>query len=152
METRRENHRYAESGLDNVFLDGIESHTCDCGERIVSIPRLADLHEVVAFALVKQVARLTDPQIRFLRKYLGWYGVQFAGVMDVDPGTVSRWETGTMSMGTGAERALRLAVLRLRPLEEYRTQNLATVGKAEVPTATIRIAATARGWNELQAA
>ena len=54
METRRENHRYAESGLDNVFLEGIEIHTCECGERIVSIPKLAELHEVIAFAVASR--------------------------------------------------------------------------------------------------
>jgi putative zinc finger/helix-turn-helix YgiT family protein len=152
METRRENHRYLESGLDNVFLDGIEIHTCPCGERIVSIPKLAQLHEVIAFALSKQVARLSGPQIRFLRKYLGWSGVQFAEVMGIDATTVSRWETGAVAMGRGAERALRLAIVRRRPLEDYPTENLATVAKDEAPPSTIRIASTGRGWDEPRAA
>lgn len=152
METRRENHRYAESGLDNVFLENVEIHSCSCGERIVSIPRLAQLHEVVAFVLAKQIARLSGQQIRFLRKYLGWSGVQFSEVMGVDPTTVSRWENGSASMGTGTERALRLAVFRLRPLDDYPTENLAAVAKDEVPRQTIRIVSTTRGWNELQAA
>ena len=152
METQRENHRYAECGLDNVFLDGIEIHSCPCGERIVSIPKLAQLHELIAFAVATQAARLTGPEVRFLRKYLGWSGVQFAEVMGVDPTTVSRWETGTAPMGTGVERALRLAVVRLRPLEDYPTENLATISKDEAPRETIRIASTSRGWNELHAA
>jgi putative zinc finger/helix-turn-helix YgiT family protein len=152
METRRENHRYSECGLDNVFLDSIEIHSCQCGERIVSIPKLAQLHEVIAFAVAKQAARLTGQQVRFLRKYLGWSGVQFAEVIGVDQTTVSRWETGAMPMGSGAERFLRLAVFRMRPLQDYPTENLAAVAKDEAPRETIRIASTGRGWNELHAA
>jgi putative zinc finger/helix-turn-helix YgiT family protein len=152
METRRENHRYSESGLDNVYLEGIEVHSCKCGERVVSIPKLAQLHEVIAFAVAKQPARLNGQQVRFLRKYLGWSGVQFAEVLGVDPTTVSRWETGAASMGSGAERFLRLAVFRLRPIEDYPTETLAAVAKDEAPRATIRLAATGRGWDELHAA
>jgi YgiT-type zinc finger domain-containing protein len=49
-----ENHRYAESGLSNVVLVGVEVQHCqNCGENLVSIPRIEGLHRAIAMALIR---------------------------------------------------------------------------------------------------
>src|SRR5437879_11660470 len=95
MKRARENYRYAESGLPNVILLGVEVSRCPtCGRVEVSIPRMAALHEGLARAISRKETRLAPEEVRFLRKHLGWSGTDFAGVMGVAPETVSRWETG----------------------------------------------------------
>jgi DNA-binding transcriptional regulator YiaG len=65
------------------------------------------LNEVLAKAIAKKPHRLTPGEIRFLRKYLGWSGKDFAQFMGVTPETVSRWENGAGRIGETAERFLR---------------------------------------------
>ncbi|MCP4346930.1 MAG: YgiT-type zinc finger protein [Desulfobacterales bacterium] len=42
MVCKRTIHHYTESGLDNVFLDGVEVCQCSCSEKIVSIPAIPE--------------------------------------------------------------------------------------------------------------
>jgi YgiT-type zinc finger domain-containing protein len=49
MTSNRENHRYTESGFDNVILMNVEVFHCrTCGEWEVVIPRIEDLHQLLA--------------------------------------------------------------------------------------------------------
>jgi hypothetical protein len=43
--------------------------------------------------VIHKPARLSGSEVRYLRKYLGWSGADFAGHVGVDPSTVSNWET-----------------------------------------------------------
>src|SRR5687767_12141989 len=79
LKSRRESHRYTESGLPNVTLADVEvRHCAKCGEHLVSIPRIEELHRVLALELIRQKSRLTGDEVRFLRKYLGWSAIDFA--------------------------------------------------------------------------
>src|SRR5260370_836362 len=99
MTTSRENFRYDASGLGNVTLANVEVSRCpECGEYQVVIPAIEQLHAALAEALVRQRARLRSEEVRFLRKYLGLSGPDFARIMDAAPETVSRWETGRQQM------------------------------------------------------
>ncbi len=118
MESRKVNHKYTESGLPNVVLVGIEVRHCPkCGEEQIVIPRLEELHRVIAFKVASQAARLNGAEIRFLRKWLGWSGATFAKTIGVAAETVSRWENDKEAMGTTAERLLRLMAIRQKPVE-----------------------------------
>ena len=80
MKTQRENYRYDESGLKEVTLVGIEVSRCPrCGNYEVSIPHMEDLHRLIARAVIEKTTRLTSEEVRFLRKSLGWSGVDFEG-------------------------------------------------------------------------
>jgi putative zinc finger/helix-turn-helix YgiT family protein len=117
-----ENHRYTESGLPNVVLVGVEVRRCrNCGESMVAIPHIEELHRALAMTLIRQTGRLAPSEIRFLRKWLGWSGVDFASHMGVAPETVSRWESmeNPKPMGGTAERLLRLAVAHGQPIDQY---------------------------------
>ena len=73
MQARRAaDHVYAESGLPNVVLKGVEIARCPaCGEEAVGIPRIEQLHRLLAHLVIRQRARLAPGEVRFLRKDLG---------------------------------------------------------------------------------
>jgi putative zinc finger/helix-turn-helix YgiT family protein len=122
MVNERVNYRYAESGLPNVVLVGIEVRRCPkCGEEAISIPRIEELHKTLAMALIHERARLASYEIRFLRKWLGLSGVDFARRMGVNQATVSRWESTEkpQPMGPIADRLLRMLVVHGQPIAEY---------------------------------
>jgi putative zinc finger/helix-turn-helix YgiT family protein len=154
LEVRQENYRYVDSGLPNVTLQGIEVSYCGaCGERIVSIERMADLHRALAWTVAAQVGRLQPVQVKFLRKYLGWSGTAFAKVMGTTPATVSRWEGGKQPMGVVAEHLLRALVFRERPVDEYPSEQLAELSTDVPPPARLTAIACADvGWKVQSAA
>src|SRR5579862_980907 len=122
MKVEHEDHHYTESGLANVWLAGLEVRACPkCGETERVIPRLAQLHRLLAATVAEQPEKLTGAEIRYLRKSLGWSGEDFAATFGVRPETISRWENDKEPMGATAERLLRLAALREKPLSEYPT-------------------------------
>jgi putative zinc finger/helix-turn-helix YgiT family protein len=117
-------YRYTESGLSNVTLVNVEIRSCDnCGEREVVIPKIEQLHRVMARALSESPSKLTPEQIRFLRTWLGFSTTDFALHMGVRPETVSRWESGDRKAGypipPTAERLLRLMVANQEPATKY---------------------------------
>jgi len=112
MRARTESRRYDQ--MVNVVLEGIDVHHCDnCGEEEVVYRRFGQLNEAIAQMIAGEEARLGPGEIRFLRTYLGLTGAQLARTMGVAPETVSRWESESagQSMGTVAERLLRVMVL-----------------------------------------
>jgi len=120
MKSGRENYRYKESGLSNVVLLNVEVRRCrECGEEEVVLPRIEELHRVLAVAVAEKAERLVPEEIRFLRKYLGWSGVDFAAYFGVKPETVSRWENGAKRMSLPSERFLRFCALAIEPIEDY---------------------------------
>lgn len=147
MSTSTDNRRYDESGVPNVVLLGVETHRCPkCAEELVTIPRMGELHRVIAFAIAEQAARLSGAEIRFLRKYLGWSGVDFANNLGVGASTVSKWENEQEKMGTTAERWIRLAVMRLKPVDEYPTEKQAAVADGRAKRRRFTLRASSAGW------
>lgn len=150
MIRKTENHRYTESGLPNVVLVGVEVEHCEnCGENLVSIPHIEELHRTLAMALIRHPGRLAPTEIRFLRKWLGWSGVDFAKHMGVTPETVSRWESveNGKAMGGTAERLLRLAVAHGQPIDEYPIDMLVEVSDDQVPKSPLLAMKPERsGW------
>ena len=105
MTTRRENVRYDASGLPGVTLVGVEVSRCaHCGEYELAIPHIADLHRVMAHAVVRKSSRLTPIEIRFLGRTQGWSSQDFADYMGTTAETVSRRENGRTPMGGQADR------------------------------------------------
>lgn len=148
MESRRENHRYVESGLPNIVLLDIEKRRClNCGETTVSIPRPLPLHKAIAMAIIRQPSRLTPQEIRFLRKWLGLSGSDFAKRMAVDAATVSRWEKADdpQQMGPVAERLLRMFVAYLAPQRDY-IDELAALTERDVEPPLLRFRVSSGSW------
>jgi putative transcriptional regulator len=117
--------RYEIVGLPHVELHGVEVTLCaGCGKEGIAIPRIGQLHRVLAAGFVTQQRMLAPVEIRFLRKHVGLSMADFAQVMGVARETVSRWETGTKPMGAVADRLLRLLVLTHEPTENYVVDDL----------------------------
>ncbi len=148
LKARKENYRYLACGLPNVTLKGVEVRRCGtCGDHEVVIPRIEKLHEVLAMAVVKQEARLSGAEVRFLRKQLGYSGADFARLIGVSPETVSRWENDKETMGPSAERLLRMFVVHKGPVREYPIENLIRIS-AKARTKPIGLRPTGEGWVE----
>lgn len=112
--------RYEIGGLPHVELHGVEVTRCPaCGREGTAIPRIGQLHRVLAEAFVTQRRMLAPVEIRFLRKHIGLSGADFAQRMGVARETVSRWETGATPMGAVADRLLRLLIVTHEPTKSY---------------------------------
>ncbi len=86
---------YRESGLKNVFLCGIVVRTCPrCEVESAVIPRIGELHRVIAEALVRKPTHLTGAELRFLRKNAGFPATKFSALLGVNPSHLSRIENG----------------------------------------------------------
>lgn len=147
MKTTTENHLYVESGLPNVVLVGVEVRRCaKCGAFEVLLPRVAELQRVIANAVIHRPARLSAAEVKFLRKYLGWSGADFAAHMGVDPTTVSAWENDRKPFGTSSDRLLRLMVARQAPVADYSLDELTKIADRREPAGTFEIRARSNGW------
>src|SRR5713101_8279495 len=149
--TRREPaYRYAESGLSNVVLiNAVTTTSCSkCGEVYPGFRGIERLHKAIATALIRKKGRLAPEEIKFLRKSLGWSGVDFAKRMGTTPETVSRWENRKAPMGPAADRLLRLLVAKETPVTEYTVDVLAQLAGDARPTkpARLRVAPGPKGW------
>jgi putative zinc finger/helix-turn-helix YgiT family protein len=103
---------YGISGLKNVILKGIPVSNCPhCGEEEIGIPNPFELEELLSQIIARQSQRLKPEEIRYLRTYLEFTGVDLAKIIAVTPETVSRWENGHEKMSVMSERFLRLLVI-----------------------------------------
>ncbi len=155
LKVRRENRRYAESGLPNIVLVDVQvCHCPSCGVELVSLPRLGELHRAIALALISKPARLTSAEIKFLRKALGWSGAEFARNLHVDPATVSRWESPrtTQLMSSSNELLLRLAVAHSNQMVDYEVDKLAEVAVGAARPLKMMIRRKKAGWKTENAA
>lgn len=121
---------------------------CDaCGAYEVEIPNMEGLHRVVGRWLIAKPQRLVGVEIRFLRKLLGWSGVDFAAHMGTQPETVSRWENDSTPIGPQADRLLRMMARTLDPVADYRKLDLLkTVAKAKPAKTHLTMTANPKGW------
>lgn len=147
MKSTRENYSYAACGLPHITLEGVEVRRCAaCGEHEVVIPKLEQLHQAIANAVISKKDRLAAVEVRFLRKHLGWSGADFARHMGVKPETVSRWENGREPIGPVADRLLRLMVVTKAPKRDYAIEALAALGDDSLP-ARVKLSAGRDGWH-----
>lgn len=117
--------RYKMGGLPHVELHGVEVTICTaCGKEEIAIPRIGQLHRMLAEKFVKQQRMLAPVEVRFLRKHLGLATADFAQMVGVARETVCRWEKGVNPMGVTADRLLRLLVLTHEPTECYAIEDL----------------------------
>ena len=146
----RENHRYAESGLPNVVLEDVLVRRCGrCGAHLVSLPHLAELHRCLALGLIDKKGRLSPPEIRFLRKSLGWSGADFARKFHVRPEQVSRWESdrSRTKMSISNELLLRSTVAHGHRVEDY-PDRLEVVATTDEPAPSLlSLRRNDEGWS-----
>jgi YgiT-type zinc finger domain-containing protein len=93
----------------------------DCGERYEGFARVEELTRELAHNIARRAERLRPLEIRFLRKYLGYSGKDFAKFLGVAPETTSRWASAEnpMQMQLSTEKLIRMMALSEKPLAEY---------------------------------
>jgi YgiT-type zinc finger domain-containing protein len=138
MERSLRTHQYTECGMSNVVLRGVPFYDCkNCGEQILSIPGIGRLHRALAFEVVQKPTRLLPAEVKFLRKYLGYSNRDFAKTMGVTPEQASRW-TSEGSIGSSADRLLRMLVTRAAPIDQYPIERLQEIDDKAEPEQPIR--------------
>lgn len=141
----KEKYHYQECGLPNIILDGIVLRKCpECGNIMPLIPSLSKLHLAIARTLIMKSGRLTPEEIVFLRKYLGWSGVDFARNMHSTSSSVSKWQSGKEKMSMQAELLLREMVARGKQIEDYHSYDVEK-GK-HVKSSTVILHLEEREW------
>jgi putative zinc finger/helix-turn-helix YgiT family protein len=146
-------HRYEESGLPSVVLIGVEVRRCRrCGEEEVAIPNIEGLHRCIAEHIVRRASMLTAEEARFLRRFLGYSSQDFAALIGVRPETVSRWENAKAPVPPPVDRAIRLLVARVQPIEHYDLDSLKKIRPAPTRPRRIAIARHKDVWQLKRAA
>ena len=125
MSSKRENHKYSACGLDYVTLVNVEVRRCkECGESEAVIPKVEELHRVIAQIIARRQSKLRGCEVRFLRKYLGLSGADAASALSVGASWLSRCENDKVELSRGSERFLRLMVLYDHPTQSYPLKDL----------------------------
>lgn len=106
---------YTACGLNNVFIHGLDVVCDDAGNDTIHIPRINQLHRVIAEGIVSHDFAMDGSELRFLRTEMGMTQDQLAQIMGVKKLSVGRWERGESSIGTVHEAFVRkLAIEKLK--------------------------------------
>ena len=115
----QQTYHYKECGLDNVYLRNVDVRVCEsCGEKSLRIPRIKELHTTIGRAVAMQPCPLRGPDIRFLRKQLGFSAREWATSLRTDVSTLSRWENDQQDIGIQSDALIRLLYFRIRDEQE----------------------------------
>lgn len=110
LKARRVVHKYKECGLNFVTLTGVSEFKCpQCGAVYFEIPQVAQLNRMIADSIMKKQSLLSSPELRFLRKQLGYSTEQFGRLLSYDPKTLSRIENGHQKITPTFDRLVRMA-------------------------------------------
>jgi hypothetical protein len=114
MATKSRPYPYELSGLPDVRLAGIKVWRCPrCRAEAPVLPRVAELHRLIALTLVMRERLLRGAEVRFLRVQGGFAAKDFAKLIGVDAAHLSRVENGKRrSLGRASDRLARTPRLR----------------------------------------
>lgn len=123
MRRTEQSYHYVESGLSNVYLHRIAVYVCQCGEEVVELPAVQQLHVLIVERVLTKAGSIQGDEFRFMRKFIGLKAVDIAKLLEVEPGTVSRWETEKIPIGGSNEKLFRFyVVLKLAEWAKQQTQ------------------------------
>lgn len=155
MTVSHENLRYEECGLPYVFLKNIYTERCDnaeCGNLLRTIPKVAELHRLLALTLIKKTGRLEPLEITFLRKSLGWSKADCARKMHVQRTQPTRWESDLdpTPMSGSNDLLLRTLVAMNFRIAKYVDEMEMLQIKQPLPHVhrTVELAINEKGWYE----
>lgn len=132
---------YTACGLNNVFIHGLDVVCDDAGNDTFHIPRINQLHRVIAEGIVSHEFAMDGSELRFLRTEMGYTQARLAEIMKVKPLTVGRWERSDTPIGAVEEAFIRkhaIETLKLPvedTIEQLSTKNLPSNGVQEINVA-----------------
>ncbi|MER9224885.1 helix-turn-helix domain-containing protein [Mesorhizobium sp. M0012] len=107
-------HHYTESGLLNVYIEGIAVEVDDDGDDIITIPAVNELHQVIALGIVSHAKGMSGDELRFLRSEMGLTQAELAAMVHRDKQSIGRWERNEIDIDSSAEALVRrLAIEKL---------------------------------------
>lgn len=143
-------YRYLLSGLKNVYLVGITVMECpDCVEETPIIPRIGELHTLIADTLVRKATPLKGEEIKFLRKNAGFSSMRFAALLKIDPSTLSRVEKGKEKIGPSTDKLARIIAIESQGSHKMRELLLELADKIINSKPTFKI--DGKSWTSLAA-
>jgi len=101
---------YPESGLTNVQLINVPVWVCSREHEEFEIPAVNQLHELLAYGILRKPARLNGAEIKFLRRRIDMPAKVFAERIGITPVQLSRIETGARRITQPMDLLIRLAV------------------------------------------
>ncbi|MGZ3218574.1 helix-turn-helix domain-containing protein [Paracoccus sp. T5] len=107
-------YHYTESGLANVYIEGLVPFKDDDGDEVIHIPAINELHHAIAQGIVCHDKGMSPAELRFLRTEMGLTQTELAQMVHRDKQAVGRWERGEFPMDGVIETVVRrLAIERL---------------------------------------
>lgn len=107
-------YHYTESGLANVYIEGLVPFLDDDGDEVIQIGAINELHRAIAQGIVCHDMGMSPEELRFLRTEMGLTQTQLAEMVHRDKQSVGRWERGETPMEGVIEAVIRqLAIERL---------------------------------------
>lgn len=105
-------YKYTLSGLTGARLSGILVRWCSkCKSESPIIPRIVELHWLIAEHLIGKPGLLSGEEIRFLRKNAGFAQNKFAALLKVTTSHLNRVEKGkTAHLSPAADKLARIMV------------------------------------------
>ena len=99
---------YAECGLNNVVISGIDLPVDDAGETVYCIPNILGLHKTIAYCVITSDSGIAPEELRFLRTEMGLTQAELAQIVKKDHQTIGRWERGEKTIDANAELVIRM--------------------------------------------
>jgi putative zinc finger/helix-turn-helix YgiT family protein len=132
-----------------VTLEAVPIRTCGkCGEREHVVQGANELTRAIALAVIRKPGLLSAPEITFLRRTFDMTGREFAKLLGVSAGTISRWERGHERIGTMPDRYLRtLVVLNGEEGEPFDVRSLAGIEARGDGPINLALRLEADGWH-----
>ncbi|MBR1605586.1 MAG: helix-turn-helix domain-containing protein [Alphaproteobacteria bacterium] len=113
----KEAYHYTESGLDNVYLYNISVVQDIKGEKVIYVPKINQLHKVIAEGIIYKKGLISVQEIKFLRTEMGLKQSELSGLLGKEAQAVGRWERGDNSIDKTTDTLLRLLVAQYLNLE-----------------------------------
>jgi putative zinc finger/helix-turn-helix YgiT family protein len=107
MTESKEVYIYRECGLENVFLYHLSFIKDEKGEDIVYIPKINQLHKMIAKAILFKTGKITPAEIRFLRTEMGLKQSEFSEILGKEAQAVGRWERGEVTIDDSIDLLIR---------------------------------------------
>ena len=109
--TEKRPYRYSISGLENVFLIGINVRSCsNCGLEAPTIPKAGQLNRMLLNGILSQAAKLQGFQLSYIRKSVGMSARKFSSLLGITPESLSRIENGKQAQSQSVDRLARAIV------------------------------------------
>jgi putative zinc finger/helix-turn-helix YgiT family protein len=111
LRVTREPHKYSLHRKWSVTIADAEVRRCPkCGYFEVVIPRPDALHRTIAAEVIRKPAKLSGPELVFLRSQLGMSARKLSKVVGVVHESISRWENEVLPVSAPVDRLMRTMV------------------------------------------